>query len=47
MERAEKGNNRKVPGLKYAFVYRDNWTRLNVRPAKLMQVLVNLEHNAT
>jgi len=47
MERAEKGNSRKVPGLKYAFVYRDNWTRLNVRPAKIMQVLVNLEHNTT
>ena len=40
MERAENGLSRKVPGLKYAFVYRDNWTRLNVRPAKIMQVLV-------
>lgn len=38
MERAENGLSRKVPGLKYAFVYRDNWTRLNVRPAKIMQV---------
>lgn len=27
-----------MPGLKYAHVYRDNWTRLNVRPAKIMQV---------
>ena len=39
MERAEMGRSRKVPGLKYAFVYRDNWTRLNVRPAKIMQVI--------
>ena len=38
MERAENGLSRKVPGLKYAFVHRDNWTRLNVRPAKIMQV---------
>ena len=38
MERADNGINRKVSGLKYAFVYRDNWTRLNVRPAKIMQV---------
>ena len=38
MERAENGLSRKVPGLKYAFVYRDNWTRLNVWPAKIMQV---------
>ena len=38
MERAERGQSCKVPGLRYAFVYRDNWTRLNVRPAKIMQV---------
>ena len=38
MEHAENGLSRKVPGLKYAFVYRDNWTRLNVLPAKIMQV---------
>ena len=38
LERAENGLSRRVPGLKYAFVYRDNWTRLNVRPAKIMQV---------
>lgn len=39
MKRAETGRSRKVPGLKYAFVYRDNWTRLNVKPAKIMQVI--------
>ena len=38
MERAEMGMSQKVPGLKYAFVYRDNWTRLNAKPAKIMQV---------
>ena len=38
LEKAENGLSRKVPGLKYAHVYRDNWTRLNVRPAKIMQV---------
>ena len=38
MERAENGVSCKVPGLKYALLYRDNWTRLNVRPAKIMQV---------
>lgn len=39
IERAETGRSSKVPGLKYAFVYRDNWTRLNVKPAKIMQVI--------
>ena len=38
MTRAEQGLSRNVPGLKFAFVHRDNWTRLNVRPAKIMQV---------
>ena len=38
MRRAENNLSRKVPGLKYAYVYRDQWTRLNVNPAKIMQV---------
>ena len=38
LERAENGLSRNFPGLKYAHVYRDNWTRLDVRPAKIMQV---------
>ena len=38
MTQAEQGLSRNVPGLKFAFVCRDNWTRLNVRPAKIMQV---------
>ena len=29
-----------VPGLKENFVCRDSWTRLNVKPAKIMQVLI-------
>lgn len=36
LERAENGLSRTVPGLKIRD--RDNWTRLNVRPAKIMQV---------
>lgn len=28
----------RVPGLKESYVYRDPWTRLNVAPAKIMQV---------
>ena len=45
MGRADMGRSRKVPGLKYAFVYRDNWTRLNVRPAKIMQVHASADTN--
>lgn len=38
MKRAEAGLTRRVPGLKYSHVVRDSWTRLNVLPAKIMQV---------
>ena len=44
MERADNGMNRKVPVLKYAFEYRDDWTRLNVRPAKIMQVCCEINN---
>jgi len=37
-ERVEHNLARRVPGLRFSFVYRDSWTRLNVRPAKIMQV---------
>ena len=37
-ERAQQNLSRRVPGLKYNFVHRDNWTRLNVLPAKIIQV---------
>ena len=36
--RAQHGTSRRVPGLKYAHIVCDNWTRLNVLPAKIMQV---------
>ena len=38
MELAKKGLSRQVPGLKYSYIVRDGWTRLNVLPAKIMQV---------
>ena len=36
--RAKQGVSRCVPGLKYSHVVRDSWTRLNVLPAKIMQL---------
>lgn len=38
--RAKAGISRRVPGLKYSYIVRDSWTRLNVLPAKIMQVYV-------
>ncbi len=38
VQRAKDGVPRRVPGLKESYVYRDIWTRLNVKPAKIMQV---------
>lgn len=38
ISRARCGVSRRVPGLKYSHVIRDAWTRLNVLPAKIMQV---------
>lgn len=35
----------RVPGLKESYVYRDSWTRLNVKPAKIMQVCVYHENH--
>ena len=37
--RAKNGLSRRVPGLKYSYIVRDNWTCLNVLPAKIMQVI--------
>lgn len=37
LDRARRNCILRVPGLKYRFVFRDAWTRLNVNPAKLMQ----------
>lgn len=41
--RAKIGISRRVPGLTYSHVVRDSWTRLNVLPAKIMQVLFSWE----
>ena len=38
LRRAKDGLSRRVPQLKYSHVVRDSWTRLNVLPAKIMQV---------
>ena len=38
LQRAKAGLTRRVPGLKYCHIVRDSWTRLNVLPAKIMQV---------
>ena len=37
--RSQIGLSRCAPGLRYAHIVRDSWTRLNVLPAKIMQVL--------
>lgn len=40
IQRMKEGNRVWVPGLKSNFIYRDSWTRLNVRPAKIMQASI-------
>ena len=42
MTRAKNGKMRRVPQPCYRHIYRDCWTRLNVKPAKIMQVGVPL-----
>ena len=37
LERARQQLNVHVPGMKLNYVVRDPWTRLNVKPAKIMQ----------
>ena len=37
IKNAKDGNALRVPGLKLSYVVRDSWTRLNVKPAKIMQ----------
>ena len=39
VQRIQIGKLVRVPGLKESFVHRDTWTRLNVKPAKIMQVI--------
>ena len=36
--RREKGQTRMVPRLCETYIIRDSWTKLNVSPAKIMQV---------
>ncbi|MCG8620516.1 MAG: hypothetical protein MJE68_00770, partial [Proteobacteria bacterium] len=36
--RAKNGIGKRASGLKYSHVVRDNWTWLNVLPAKIIQV---------
>ena len=38
MKRAHSGSLERVPGLRESYVHRDIWTRLNVKPAKIMQI---------
>ena len=37
-ERARSGLTRMIPKLKEIYIIRDSWTKLNVTPAKIMQV---------
>ena len=39
-QRREKGEARLVPKLRETYVLRDSWTKLNVLPAKIVQVSV-------
>ena len=45
VERMKKNELVQVPGLRENFVYRDSWTRLNVKPAKIMQVFIHVHEN--
>ena len=38
-QRRETGQARIVPKLRETYVLRDSWTKLNVLPAKIMQVI--------
>jgi len=40
LDRASNGQARMVPRLKEAHCLRDSWTKLNVLPAKIMQVML-------
>ena len=37
-KRIRENNIRKIPKLQPSFIDRDSWTKLNVAPAKIMQV---------
>lgn len=42
-QRREMGQARIVPKLRETYVLRDSWTKLNVLPAKIMQVVIFLK----
>ena len=45
-KRVSSGLTRMVPGLKEVHIIRDSWTKLNVTPAKIMQVCSYIiQHN--
>jgi len=37
----KSGNAHMVPKLREAYIIRDSWIKLNVAPAKIMQVIIN------
>ena len=41
LHRIQSGQIPRVPGLKESYIYRDTWTRLNVKPAKIVQVSID------
>ena len=43
-ERRNKGAARSVPRLREVHVLRDSWTKLNVHPAKIMQVIFCVQY---
>ena len=47
VERMKNNELVRVPGLKENYVYRDSWTRLNVKPAKIMQVFIHMNMHST
>ena len=45
MNRSKNGEMTAVPRMKASFVFRDSWTRLNVTPARIMQVCLIIKFN--
>ena len=41
VDRKKNDELQRVPGLKENFVYRDSWTKLNVKPSKIMQARIH------
>ena len=47
IDRARTNQLRRIKCLKESHIYRDSWTRLNVKPAKIMQVNYSVTGNLT